>query len=144
MPIIVNTSLLPALSTLRELLNIISTLRGISDPFGSLDGLRGAIALLLRLGTTLQINPKWLAWLQSVSDDDSLLNLLLAVGEYLESLVNQPAADQHAQSDAAAASDIANQAIDFASWLAIIRELVQLLGQIRSQTVSQRSASRRG
>ncbi len=65
MPVIMNPSLLPTLATLRDLLDILAALRGASNPFGSLDGLRSAIALIVRLGTTLQINPKWLAWLQS-------------------------------------------------------------------------------
>src|SRR5436190_14498995 len=119
MPIIMNPSLLPTLATLRDLLDILAALRSASNPFGSLDGLRSAIALVVRLGTALQINPKWLAWLQSVADDESLLSLLLAAGQYLESLLNQPAADQHAQSTNEGENNVAIEAINLANWLAI-------------------------
>ena len=92
-------------------------MREASDPFGSLDGLRGAIALILRLGTTLQVNPIWLAWLQSISDDEPLLDVLLAVGQYVEHLIETPAADQISQ-PAGEKSYI--QAVDFSQWLSLL------------------------
>jgi hypothetical protein len=144
MPVIMNPSLLPTLATLRDLLDILAALRGAANPFGSLDGLRSAIAIVGRLGTTLQINSKWLAWLQSVADDESLLSLLLAAGQYLESLLSQPTADQHVQSATHAASDVAVELIDLANWLAIISEIMQLVAKFRGSTAPQRSASRRG
>jgi hypothetical protein len=126
----VNTSIVPGLSTLRDLLEIISTLRGASDPFGSLDGLRGAIALITRLGTTLQVNPIWLAWLQRIADDEPLLDVLLAVGQYVEHLIETPAVNQNSQ---VAGEKSSIQAVDFSQWLSLLAEILQLVRQLRGQ-----------
>ncbi|HEY2883212.1 MAG TPA: hypothetical protein VGJ15_12280 [Pirellulales bacterium] len=83
----IKAELFENLGALRNLLDLLAGLRNLSDPFGSPDGLRGAIALLLNLGTTLGLDAKWLAWLQSVLDNSQLFNIVLAIGSYLESLV---------------------------------------------------------
>ena len=135
MPVIVNRSLLPTLSTLRDLLDIVSTLRDAANPFSSLDALHGAIALLVRMGTTLELNPAWLAWLQSISDDESLLDVLLAVGQYVEHLI-EPSAGNVPSSPQTTGADVTIQAIDLGNWLAIIAEIVQLIGKLRGQNAA--------
>jgi hypothetical protein len=134
MPVIVNRSLLPTLSTLRDLLDIVSTLRDAANPFSSLDTLRSAIALLIRVGTTLELNPTWLAWLQSISDDESLLDVLLAVGQYVEHLVEASPGNLPPSPQTGPETTI--QAIDLGNWLAIIAEIVQLLGKLRGQAAA--------
>jgi hypothetical protein len=127
------SSLLPGLATLRDLLDVVSAVRGLSDPFGSLDDLRSALQLLERLGTTLQLNPKWLAWLQSIYDDAPLLEVLLAVGHYVENLIDPAVPAQIGESSQPGRDDAGIQAVDFSKWLSLFAELLQLIQQLRGQ-----------
>jgi hypothetical protein len=78
---------LPNLNSLRALLNLLASMRDLSNPFSSIDDLRRAIELFLDFGTTLGFDSNWLIWLQKVHDNPELLNLLLATGQYLESIL---------------------------------------------------------
>jgi hypothetical protein len=74
---------LPNLSLLRDLLDALASLHDLSDPFASISQLQNALATLTKLAATLGLNANWLAWLQSLQNDSQLLNIVLAIGQYL-------------------------------------------------------------
>ena len=129
-PIVSKSLSLPNLGTLRDLLNLLASLRDLSNPFASLANLRTTIELLQKFAATMGVDSKWLTWLQIIHDNPQLLNLALAAGQYLESVVEptQPqssASLRQANSNAAAAL-----ALNWTSLLALIGEIVQLLEQL--------------
>jgi hypothetical protein len=130
-PIIPKRLSLPNLSALRDVLNWLTSLSNLSNPFASLDDLRSALELLLNLGSTLGLSSQWLAWLQNIHDNPQLLNLLLAVGQYLENFTEPtqpptPASALRKQTRYSASATV----IDWNNWLAVITEIVQLLEQL--------------
>ncbi len=82
---------LPNLNLLRDLLNALASLKDLSDPFASINQLQSALAILAQLGATLGLNANLLAWLQSLQNDSQLLNVVLAIGQYLESFIESNA-----------------------------------------------------
>jgi hypothetical protein len=77
---------LPNISALKNLLDVLAALRDVSNPFASLDDLTQALQLLLNVCGTIGISPQLIQWLQYVHDNPQLLEIVLAVGQYLESL----------------------------------------------------------
>jgi hypothetical protein len=127
-PLFSKSALLPNLTSLRDLLNLLASLRELSNPFSSADELRSAIELLLNFGLTLRLDSKWLAWLQSIHDNSQLLSLVVAVGQYLESLVestHSPQTTTSRQSHVIEANTAA--AIQWKNLLPLITEIAQLL-----------------
>jgi hypothetical protein len=126
---------LPSLNTLRDLLNFLTSLSNLSNPFASANDLISAMELLLNLGGTLDLSPQWLTWLQSIHDNPQLLYLVLAVGQYLESIVEsqQPPAPASARRQHIA-RPVSAAAIDWNTWLTVITEIVQLLEQLLPTT----------
>jgi hypothetical protein len=125
------SALLPTLTNLRDFLNLLASLRDLSDPFGSMAGLQNAIELLINLGTTLGLDSRWLAWLQSIHDDPQLLNMVLAVGQYLENLLDptQPPATAGINRPQTVRTETA-LAIDWNNVLTVVGELAQLLERL--------------
>ncbi|HTQ37551.1 MAG TPA: hypothetical protein VMJ32_00895 [Pirellulales bacterium] len=125
------TLTLPNLALLRELLNALASFRDLSDPFTSPSQLQSALELLLNLATTLGLDPKWFTWLQAIQNNPQLLNLVLAVGQYLESFIEPTPSPTPAsvcrQSSSRAPTALA---IDWDTWLSLLTELVQLLHQL--------------
>jgi hypothetical protein len=115
---LVSPALLPNLTTLRNLLEIISTLRNLSDPFSSADSLRRSIDMLLQLAETLNLNAKWTAWVRTIRENPELLNLILAAGHYLETLL-EPAPQTK--------NNISIQSLNLQDLLTLLSELIQLL-----------------
>ncbi|HEY2827643.1 MAG TPA: hypothetical protein VGJ04_08595 [Pirellulales bacterium] len=132
-PVISKSLAFPNLASLRDLLNLLASLRNLSNPFTSADDLRTAVELLLNFGATLGLDPNWLAWLQSIHDNPQLLAIVLAVGQYLESLfdlVQPPASISNTSRRGADVHPAV--AIQWTNWLALISQIVQLLEQLRT------------
>ncbi len=74
---------LGAWSRLRELLQVIADLQDVSAPLTSPEGLRRAVELVLRLGELLGLDPAWLERLRPILTDDGVLNIVLAVWQFV-------------------------------------------------------------
>src|SRR5262245_199283 len=98
-------ALLPSLTTLRDLLELLASLRNLNDPFSSPEALATTLDLALRFGQTLNLNPTWLNCLRALHNNHELLNVRAPVGHYLESLVAQLANPHHNDFAATATSD---------------------------------------
>jgi hypothetical protein len=140
---IIDTSFLPNLSSLRDLLELLASLRDISNPFGSPDGLHAAFQLLEQLGGIVGLDSKWIAWLSGIESNAELFDLVLAAGKYLESIfeptpptgspaTGSPATLPIKASDDTAASDAQVQSIDFSKLLPLLAEILQLWQQLRA------------
>ncbi|HZZ27160.1 MAG TPA: hypothetical protein VFE46_04060 [Pirellulales bacterium] len=125
-----NSLTLPTLSTLRDLLEALSKLGALSDPFSSTSQLQSAVQILLDLAGTMGLSSKWVTWLQAIQANPQLLNLVLAVGQYLETLLQTPPpvpASIRGQSSVAASAQLT---IDWSHWLSLLGEILQLLEQL--------------
>jgi hypothetical protein len=118
---------LPNLNSLRALLNLLASLRDLSNP-SSIDDLRRAIELFLDFGTTLGFDSNWLIWLKKVHDNPELLNLLLATGQYLESILaaTQPTPTSARQQRAGSTATLS---INWTNLLTLVGHLLQLIEQ---------------
>jgi hypothetical protein len=122
---------LPSITTLRNLLDLLASLRDLSDPFGSPSQLQIALQMLSNLATTLGLDSNWFAWLQAIQNNPQLLSLVLAVGQYLESMIEPtptptPASARRQPVDTTATA----LAIDWNAWLSLVEEIAQLLQQL--------------
>jgi hypothetical protein len=120
----------PNLSMLRDLLDTLASLHELSDPFGSSSQLQNTLEQLLNVVSTLGLDVKWLTWLQALQNNPQLLNVVLAIGQYLETLI-EPAAPATAHLRLQSANDAtAPLAIDWNTWLSLLTEIAQLLQQL--------------
>jgi hypothetical protein len=127
-PLVSKSTLLPNLTSLRDLLNLLASLRELSNPFSSADDLRTSIELLLNVGLTLGLDSKWLAWLQSIHDNPQLLSLVVAIGQYLENLIEPAQPTQTTTSTQLHSAEAgAAAAIQWKNLLPLITEIAQLL-----------------
>src|SRR5262249_34323104 len=122
--------LLPTLTNLRDFLNLLASLRDLSNPFGSIANLQNAIELLINLSTMLGVNSQWLAWLQSIHDDPQLLNIVLAVGQYVENLLDPAQPPAPAGVSRSHVRTETTLALDWKNVLTVVGELVQLLERL--------------
>ncbi len=102
--------------------------------------LQNAIDLLLSLGTTLSIDSRLLAWLQIIHDDPQLLNVILAIGQYVENFLVpiQPAAAASINRPRAARTDLQALTIDWDNVLSVVGELLQLLERCAHSPVNEK------
>ena len=73
------------LAKLRELLDLFAGMRQIAWPIETADDLRRAVALLVRLGQLVGLDPAWAAQLQSILDNPAVFDIVLAIARYLSS-----------------------------------------------------------
>src|SRR5438552_12813760 len=80
---------LPSLTKLHDLLNVLAEFRDLSNPFDSPAALKSTLVLLADVGEILGISDELLNWLDDIESNPALLDLILSVGRFLESLVGQ-------------------------------------------------------
>lgn len=121
------------LARVRELLEILAAVRGISEPLTSPAGLRQAALLVLRLGELLGLDPHWTERLEQLLASDALLETVLAVVRYV---LGSQGREQTDGSIRAAGSDGREIVVDEASlleWLPLVVQLLRILRQIRGE-----------
>jgi hypothetical protein len=111
----------------RDILELLAALRRLPDPFASADGLRQAIALLVRLAEIVGIDDAWTERLRQIVTDPALLKLVLAIIDYLAYLV----ADKPRGPATALAEVDHIDAQGLAEWLPIVLEIIRLIKQLR-------------
>jgi hypothetical protein len=119
------------LAKLRELLDLLAAVRQISWPIETADDLRRAVALLVRLGQLVGLDPSWSARLQSILDNPAVFDIVLVIARYLSSQLATDAASDaiFPLSDDPVVLDIDAQSL--AAWLPIVLQILDLLRQLR-------------
>ncbi|HEX4132390.1 MAG TPA: hypothetical protein VHZ24_20335 [Pirellulales bacterium] len=83
-----SSTLADGLAALHQLLDLLAALKQISDPLTSAAGLHEAITVLLQVATTAGANPDALAAISRVLNEEVVFNVVLAVVQYLASLLS--------------------------------------------------------
>lgn len=122
------------LGTLSELLDLLAKLSKLSAPLNTPDGLRGAIDLLLRLGSLVGLDSDWLDWLRGILEDQAVFNLVLAVLNYALSVIEPPQAGSMSDLSHNSGTKLTTQAIPIAVWLSLFAEIAQLLQKLRAKS----------
>jgi hypothetical protein len=106
----------------RDLLELLAALRQMPDPLASADGLKQAIALLVRLAELVGIDDAWTERLRQIVTDPALFNLVRAIVQYLSHLLGD-------RRHVATADTIDPQSL--AQWLPVVLEIIRLIKQLR-------------
>jgi len=122
---------LPSLSKLHDLLNLLSELRDLSNPFDSPAALKSTLELLADLGSILGVNHELLNWLTDIENNTPLLDLILSAGRFLESLVSPSG-----PTTTPPTNTITIQSLGLTQLLPLIIELIQLLHHLRQNTAA--------
>lgn len=80
-------SMLNRLAKIREALELVGAISAIERPLTSPDGLRQSIELLLRLAALLGVDDRLIERLASILLDDGVFNIVLAIVQYVISLM---------------------------------------------------------
>ena len=121
---------LPSLSKLHDLLNLLSELRDLSNPFDSPAALKSTLELLADLGSILGVNHELLNWLTDIENNTPLLDLILSAGRFLESLISPSNQPTHPT------NTITIQSLGLTQLLPLIIELIQLLHRLCQNTAA--------
>jgi hypothetical protein len=131
------TTLTPAsiasLGKLADLLDLIASLRNLSDPFSSSEALRAALEALGRLAATLGVEDDWLTWLRAIEDNPALLDLIVAAGRFVENLLHSGPTGTGGASGThpTPGHSVTIQAVPLADWLTLITQLIAVLQKLR-------------
>ncbi len=117
-----------SLGNLRDWLDLLAALRDFNQPISTPEGLRQAIALLLRIGGTLGIDLAWLAQLGNLLNNPAVFDIVLAIERYLLTLIATKPTSGSGNSQPG--SEITIQALSLSDWLAIITQLLQIVGKV--------------
>lgn len=134
----VHHAALGSLARLRELLDLLAALRQLPWPIRSLDDLRQAVALLLRLAALVRLDEAWRRQLEALLLDEGLLRIALAVVHYvLGSGSEETAAGQlrvrvpSATDDAGPGEALSIDEQTLLLWLPLVVQLLRMIGQLR-------------
>jgi hypothetical protein len=117
------------LAKLRELLDLVALLRRIEWPIQTADDLRAAIAIVVRLGELVGVDPQWTARLQSILENPAVFDVVLAIARFLSSQMAGDATDSLSiQSEGLLVLEIDAQS--FAAWLPIVLQILELIRQL--------------
>ncbi len=125
----------PRWTQIRELLSLLAELREIREPLTSEVSLRQSLHLLLRLGEMVGVDPIWTGKLRAILDEPGVFAIVLAIVQYALGAPAQRTTDG-AIYMAAANGEVVLQAADFARWLPLVIQLIQLLRELRAMTTA--------
>ena len=127
-----------SLGKLADLLDLIASMRNLSDPFTSPEALRAALEALARLASTLGVDAEWLAWLRAIDDNAALLDLIVAAGRFVENLLHSAAANTGGASGnhPLPGHIVTAQGVPLADWLTLITELIAVVQKLRTPSVT--------
>jgi hypothetical protein len=124
---IVSQALLPAevLPRLRQALTLLASIRNLTAPPTSADGLKQSLALVFELAQLVGLDPQWIDRAQQLVNDPAVFNILLAVVQYLAQLAAR------SQSPATNVNASALDAQSLADWLPLLFEVLHALLNLR-------------
>jgi hypothetical protein len=119
-------------SRLRELLQAIADLQDLNAALTTPDGLRRAVELVLRLGELLGLDAAWLDRLRPILTDDGVLQIVLAVWQFVLGARHEVDADEavRCRVNGVDAPVVVTQQ-SLADWLPIVVQLISLLRMVR-------------
>jgi hypothetical protein len=119
--------------TLRQVLDLLASIRNLDQPLTSAAGLQQALTSLVQLAGLLGVSAGWTAQLQSILADPAVFNVVLAVvQQFLGSA--QPATPGPSPSPAPAQTQaVAIDAQALALWLPLVTETIGMIREIRGE-----------
>lgn len=119
-------------SRLRELLQAIADLQDLNAALTTPDGFRRAVELVLRLGELLGLDAAWLDRLRPILTDDGVLQIVLAVWQFVLGARHEVDADEavRCRVNGVDAPVVVTQQ-SLADWLPIVVQLISLLRMVR-------------
>lgn len=120
----------PRWGKIRDVLAVLAAIRDIREPLGSAEGLRQSLALLIQLAEVVGVEPAWTGKLRSILEEPGVFAIVLALVQYVLGTAPKAASDDCIRMGAAD-GDVTLHAADFAQWLPLVVQLIQLLRQIR-------------
>lgn len=115
------------LTRLRDALDLIAAIREIREPFGSPEEFRKLLTFVVRLAEQFGVDASWLDRWESLLTDDRLVQVVLAIAQYVFGILNRDPVAPSAQSTQMVV--VGEQA--FAEWLPLVLELLRLVLRLR-------------
>ena len=121
------------LAQLRELLDLVNSVRALDDPFATPEDFRRLITLVVRLGSAFGFDAPSLQRFEQLLTDDDLVAAVLAITHYvLRSTGLQSTTLRTASLQATSTVEpLVVDAQSYADWLPLVIELVQLVRKLR-------------
>lgn len=114
---------------LRDALDLVAAIREMRDPFATPEEFRKLLALVVRLGEQFGIEPSWLERWESLLTDDRLVQVVLAVAQYVLSILNR--SSTNASSTAQTPQTVVVGAQAYSEWLPLVLELLRIVLSLR-------------
>jgi len=129
--VVMPAGLLDRNGKLRQLLELIAALRELAGPITEPDGLRGVIALLMKSGELLGLDPAWIERLRSVTDNEATFQLVLALARFAAGWMGR-SGEESADTVRAASETLATvDARSIVEWLPFVLSLVEIWWRLR-------------
>ncbi len=117
---------------IRELIDVIASLRDLSEPITTPEGLRQTVELLARVARLVGIDPAWIDRLLSILDDEATFRVVLAVVHFVLQNVSRIAVGGAVRISLTEDDDVHLTAHAFVDWLPLVMQIINLLGQLRA------------
>jgi hypothetical protein len=121
------------LAKLQDLLALLAALRELRDPLTSADGLRQAVALLVRLAELLGIDDAWTERVRSIVLDPGVFNIVLAVVQCLAGMALRDEMQDAVRVLLADDHEVLVDAQGLIDWLPLVFQIIALLRQLRGE-----------
>jgi hypothetical protein len=121
---------------IREFIDLIAAIRGLTEPITSEVGLRAAIDLVVRFADLIGIDPTWTNRLREALDDDGVFYIVLAIVQYAFGLMDGKMDGDGDGTTVVLASEDGSCVVttqSFLSWLPIVLQLIQLIRGLRGE-----------
>jgi hypothetical protein len=121
---------------IREFIDLIAAIRGLTDPISTAAGLRTAIELVVRFAELIGIDPGWTNRLREALDDEGIFRVVLAVVQYALGLMDGQLDGDGDGTTVVLASEEGTCVVttqSFLSWLPIVLQLIQLIRGLRGE-----------
>ncbi len=118
---------------IRELLDILSALRDLTEPLTTAQGLRQTIELLARVARLVGVDPAWIERLLSILDDQATFRVVLAIVNFVLNSIARKAEGGAVRIALAEDDDVHLTAHAFTDWLPLVMQIINLLRQLRTQ-----------
>lgn len=122
----------------KEILRLVNLLRQLDQPLTTAEGLRQAIEVALEFAELAGLDQAWIDRLRAIAADPTTFNLLLALVQFVDGLLERHEQAQRGRAAVPAQLAAASQhqamaaAQEFSDWLPVIVQLVALFRQTRS------------
>lgn len=118
------------LTRFRDALDLIAAIREIRDPFATPDEFRKLLSFVVRLAEQFGVDPNWLERWESLLTDDRLVQVVLAIAQYVLGTLNRSQVESHTSAQSTQALVVVGAQV-YAEWLPLVLELLRLVLRLR-------------